>query len=192
MAIAENLKHWRQVRGLTQPELAERSEIEQSYLSKLENGRSQASEGVRERLAEALGIDVETLLRDPSRNGHMKRLFLILLFGLALVGAGFAGGYLASGYEVRKVSHDGERLESIWAMAEPHVEIEEIVEVPGGDMRIISGRFDDAEAFRAFTARLIDSGVMGGTLVSLESSERAGHFRMQLKGPRAIPADESR
>lgn len=191
MAIAENLKHWRQVRGMTQPELAEKAEIEQSYLSKLENGRSQASEGVRERLADALEIDVETLLQDPSRNGHMKRLIAALLLGLVLVGAGFAGGYLASGYEVRKVNHDGQRLESIWEMAAPSIEIQRVEELPRTNGRIIMGRYEDSEAFKAFTARLLDSGIMGSELATLKTSESSGVFEITLKGPRAIPPDES-
>lgn len=192
MAIGENLKHWRQVRGLTQPELAEKAEIEQSYLSKLENGRSQASEGVRERLAEALEIDVETLLQDPSRNGHVKRMVAALMLGVALVGSGFAGGYLASGYEVRKVNHDGQRLESIWEMAASSIEIKTVEEYPIENGRRIIGRYEDIQSFRAFTTRLLDSGIMGSELVSLETSEAHGSFEIILKGPRAIPADESR
>ena len=43
MSFQENLRTLRLARGLTQPLLAEKADIEQSYLSKLENGRSKPS-----------------------------------------------------------------------------------------------------------------------------------------------------
>lgn len=62
MAFHDNLRTLRLARGLTQPALAEKADIEQSYLSKLENGRSRPSDEVLTRLAQALEIAPETLL----------------------------------------------------------------------------------------------------------------------------------
>jgi len=62
MAFHDNLRTLRLARGLTQPALAEKADIEQSYLSKLENGRSRPSDEVLARLAQALETAPETLL----------------------------------------------------------------------------------------------------------------------------------
>ncbi|MGA9854302.1 MAG: helix-turn-helix transcriptional regulator [Gammaproteobacteria bacterium] len=62
MAFHDNLRTLRLARGLTQPALAEKADIEQSYLSKLENGRSRPSDEVLTRLAQALETAPETLL----------------------------------------------------------------------------------------------------------------------------------
>ena len=62
MAFHDNLRTLRLARGLTQPALAENADIEQSYLSKLENGRSRPSDEVLARLAQALETAPENLL----------------------------------------------------------------------------------------------------------------------------------
>ncbi|HEY1773824.1 MAG TPA: helix-turn-helix transcriptional regulator [Gammaproteobacteria bacterium] len=64
MPFHENLRTLRLARGLTQPMLAEKAGIEQSYLSKLENGRSKPSDDVLARLAQALEVKGETLAQD--------------------------------------------------------------------------------------------------------------------------------
>lgn len=188
MTIGKNLKHWRQVRGMTQPELAEKAEIEQSYLSKLENGHSQPSEGVRDRLAEALGIDVDTLMRDPSSNGHMRRRLVIGITGVALLIAGFAAGYLASDYEVRKVNREGQRLTDIWTMAPAGIRIsgieEEMPRRPG--VRHVMGNYESAESVRVFAAQLLDSGLLGTKLESIQLSE-SGMFSIMISGERFLP-----
>lgn len=191
MAIGKNLKHWRQVRGLTQPELAEKAEIEQSYLSKLENGHSQPSEGVRDRLAEALEIDADTLMRDPSSNGHLRRRLVTGLSGLALLIAGFAGGYLASDYEVRKVNREGQRLTDIWTMAPAGIRIGSIEENSPGSpgVRRVMGDYESAESVRAFAAQLLDSGLLGTNLESIQLSE-SGMFSIMISGERFLPVQE--
>lgn len=188
MTIGKNLKHWRQVRGMTQPELAEKAEIEQSYLSKLENGHSQPSEGVRDRLAVALGIDVDTLLRDPSGNGPMRRRVLVGLAGVALLIAGFAAGYLASDYEVRKVNWEGQRLTDIWAMAPAGIRISSIEEqMPRRpDVRHVMGDYESAESVRVFAAQLLDSGLLGTKLESIQLSG-SGVFSIMISGERFVP-----
>ncbi|WP_300527791.1 helix-turn-helix domain-containing protein [Maricaulis sp.] len=57
MKFGEYLRRRREANGWTQPEAAQRAGIEQSYLSKLETGRSYPSEEVFARLAAAFEID---------------------------------------------------------------------------------------------------------------------------------------
>ena len=62
MNFGEKLKQLRQQRELSQPDLAEAAQIEQSYLSKLENSRSLPSPDVLNRLMVALNVTMEDLL----------------------------------------------------------------------------------------------------------------------------------
>lgn len=62
MNFGEKLKQLRQGRNWSQPELAEAIGIEQSYLSKLENDKSQPSPDMLNRIIETFDIDVDTLL----------------------------------------------------------------------------------------------------------------------------------
>ena len=66
MKFGDYLRQKREDRGWTQPETAARAHIEQSYLSKLETGRSYPSDDVFERLVEALGIDAAELSESVS------------------------------------------------------------------------------------------------------------------------------
>lgn len=58
MKFGEYLKQKREERHWTQPEAATKAGIEQSYLSKLETGRSYPSEEVFSRLSQAYALDV--------------------------------------------------------------------------------------------------------------------------------------
>lgn len=186
MSVAENLKHWRQVRGLTQPELAERADIEQSYLSKLENGHSQASEAVRERLATALGIDTDTLLRSPSRNGHIRRMSVAGVVAATLLLSGFAAGYLSSDYELRKVHHEAERLVSIVTLAPESIRVRGVTRL-GPEMHNVEGYFDDADAVTAFATALLRYGVIGTEFVSMKLSDDDKVFHITIKGKPRLP-----
>ena len=55
------LRVWRQYRGLTLAALAAQVEVTRQMLSMVENGRSRASAALLERLAEALGCDMEDI-----------------------------------------------------------------------------------------------------------------------------------
>ena len=83
MSFHENLRTLRLARGLTQPLLAEKAGIEQSYLSKLENGRSRPSEDVLARLAQALEVKPETLTQNGDEAEERSRRWLRLGFGVA-------------------------------------------------------------------------------------------------------------
>ncbi|MEM7051354.1 MAG: helix-turn-helix transcriptional regulator [Acidobacteriota bacterium] len=66
MRFGDLLKRAREAREWTQPEAAGRIGIEQSYLSKLETGRSYPSEEVFERLLATYELDVAELGREVS------------------------------------------------------------------------------------------------------------------------------
>ena len=61
-AMATNVRRARQVRGLTQEELAERSGFSQQYISELENGRRNPTIVSIYELAQALGVTHEELV----------------------------------------------------------------------------------------------------------------------------------
>ncbi len=62
MKFGEYLKNRRSELGWTQPDAAAKAGIEQSYLSKLETGKSIPSEDVYQRLVEAFGIETEAMV----------------------------------------------------------------------------------------------------------------------------------
>lgn len=57
MKFGDYLRHKREQKGWTQPEAAAKAKIEQSYLSKLETGKSYPSEDIFGRLVDAYEID---------------------------------------------------------------------------------------------------------------------------------------
>lgn len=64
--FATNLRRWRQVRGLSQDDLAYEAEVSRSYLSQLETGSHDASLKIVDRLAKALGVEPAELLKRPT------------------------------------------------------------------------------------------------------------------------------
>lgn len=64
--LAQNLRRYRQAQSLSQEELADRAEIDRTYISALERCIYAASIEVVDRLAQALGIEAAELLRRPS------------------------------------------------------------------------------------------------------------------------------
>lgn len=94
MSFQENLRTLRLTRGFTQPALAEKADIEQSYLSKLENGRSKPSEDVLGRLASALETTPEALANgdDHENERPWLRRTLIATALLATVIVAFIAG----------------------------------------------------------------------------------------------------
>jgi transcriptional regulator with XRE-family HTH domain len=64
------LREWREHRGLTQDQLAERMEMSRPQISKIERGISQYSQGFLEAAAYALACDpADLLIRDPTSPG---------------------------------------------------------------------------------------------------------------------------
>lgn len=65
MVIGAQVRAYREQRGLTQEQLADRSHLSRNYVSSIENGhRSRVSVGSLDRIAATLGITVDHLLDD--------------------------------------------------------------------------------------------------------------------------------
>lgn len=63
----DRLKEWRDYRGLTQEELAESAGVARYSISNYESGKTSARRRTAERLAEALGVELEDLTTPPAR-----------------------------------------------------------------------------------------------------------------------------
>jgi transcriptional regulator with XRE-family HTH domain len=61
--VGLNLQAIRRSRQLTQEELSDRAGVHQTYLSGLEHGKRNPTVAVLQKLAEALGSDIEDLVR---------------------------------------------------------------------------------------------------------------------------------
>jgi transcriptional regulator with XRE-family HTH domain len=67
--VGRRIKELRQEKGWSQQLLADHAELERAHLSRLEEGRREAGLRVLERIARALDVDVEDLVR----RGPVKR-----------------------------------------------------------------------------------------------------------------------
>jgi len=76
MTLGEQLKSCRQGKGWTQPEAAEAIGIEQSYLSKLENGKSLPSADLFDSLLQGYQVDVAALIEplSPKQQHALKSI----------------------------------------------------------------------------------------------------------------------
>lgn len=72
-AFAANLRRIRNVKGLSQDELAYEAEISRSYLSQLEKGAFYASLKIIGRLAKALEVEPAEFLKLPVKKGPRSR-----------------------------------------------------------------------------------------------------------------------
>jgi transcriptional regulator with XRE-family HTH domain len=61
--VGINLQRIRRDKGLSQEELSHRADVHQTYLSGVEGGKRNPSIGVLERIAAALGVDIEEFFR---------------------------------------------------------------------------------------------------------------------------------
>lgn len=66
--LALNLRRHRQLRGLSQEELAHRADIDRTYVSALERSIYATSIDVVDRLAQVLNVEAADLLLKPSRS----------------------------------------------------------------------------------------------------------------------------
>jgi transcriptional regulator with XRE-family HTH domain len=66
------IRVWREHRGLSQQQLADETGISKPYLSQLESGKREASQRVIRRLARALSIDLDDLIR-PEPEDEMAK-----------------------------------------------------------------------------------------------------------------------
>jgi transcriptional regulator with XRE-family HTH domain len=69
ISVATAVRDLRQVRNLSQRQLAGRMGVPRTYISKIENGKAMPTLSSLERLARALQVDISALLRDtPTRH----------------------------------------------------------------------------------------------------------------------------
>jgi transcriptional regulator with XRE-family HTH domain len=61
--VGLNLQRLRRQRGLSQEELADLAEIHQTYLSGVERGKRNPTVTVLQRIAQALGADIDDLVK---------------------------------------------------------------------------------------------------------------------------------
>jgi transcriptional regulator with XRE-family HTH domain len=81
--LAANIKEYRRKRGITQSELAERSNISANFMGMIEQERKFPAPEVLDRIAEALGIDTsELFITDVSPQAELKKLHKAILAGL--------------------------------------------------------------------------------------------------------------
>lgn len=64
-ALARNIRKLRQERGMSQEELADKANLDRTYISSLERRRYAATIDVVDKLAKALGSDASNLLLQP-------------------------------------------------------------------------------------------------------------------------------
>jgi transcriptional regulator with XRE-family HTH domain len=69
LQVASAVRELRNVRNLSQRQLAARMGVPRTYISKIENGKAMPTLSSLDRLARALQVDISTLLRDAN-NRH--------------------------------------------------------------------------------------------------------------------------
>ncbi|EQB11682.1 helix-turn-helix domain-containing protein [Sphingobium lactosutens] len=62
--LGQNVRHYRQLRGMTQEEVGLSIDMKRSYVSDLERGKRNPSVRALGRLAEALGVEPAALLAE--------------------------------------------------------------------------------------------------------------------------------
>jgi transcriptional regulator with XRE-family HTH domain len=75
--IAQAARSLRDVRNLSQRQLAERMNVPRTYISKIESGRAMPTLISLDRLARALQVDIIALLRDPRRRSPTEVAVLL-------------------------------------------------------------------------------------------------------------------
>ena len=61
--IAKNIKKYRLEKGLSQEELADKAGLHRTYISLLERKKKNVSVKILEKIADALDLDIKTLLQ---------------------------------------------------------------------------------------------------------------------------------
>ncbi|GAC17567.1 helix-turn-helix domain-containing protein [Paraglaciecola arctica] len=74
MTLGKKLKTLRAEHNLSQPELADKIGIEQSYLSKLENDKSIPSNDIFNNILNAFGLTLEQFVSDLSQDAELLRI----------------------------------------------------------------------------------------------------------------------
>ena len=61
--VGNRIRELRQAKGWSQQMLADHAQIERAHITRLEEGRKEAGLRVLDRIAEALGVEIEDLVR---------------------------------------------------------------------------------------------------------------------------------
>ena len=72
MKLPEKIKALRKKNNISQQELADRADINISYLSRLENGHSEPSVEILKKLMEVLNVSADYLINDEEDNFEVK------------------------------------------------------------------------------------------------------------------------
>lgn len=73
--IGEKIKQLRIMAGFSQSVIAEYLQVDQSYISKMENGEREISTSVIKKLAELFGCRVRTIVNDDEDLSHLNIAF---------------------------------------------------------------------------------------------------------------------
>lgn len=188
MSFHDNLRTLRLTRGFTQPALAEKADIEQSYLSKLENGRSKPSEDVLARLASALETTPEALANgdeaDPGRHGFIYAVAII--GGLLLLGLTFFVGRITSIYSISPHQvvagsrSQADMTQQIMNLAPKGVEVAEMYHFvdQGGNRVGVSGTAPDRSSVNVYMTAV--RGKFGGEFSSVRMGRRPDNQLIQF------------
>jgi transcriptional regulator with XRE-family HTH domain len=68
--VGLGVQRFRREKGLSQEELAHRAQIHQTYLSGVEGGKRNPSILVLDRIAIALGVDIEELFKERKKSAR--------------------------------------------------------------------------------------------------------------------------
>jgi transcriptional regulator with XRE-family HTH domain len=71
--LALNVRKLRQARRLSQEELADRADIDRTYVSSIERCRYSAGVDVVDRIARVLGVEAADLLKRPNDHSERKK-----------------------------------------------------------------------------------------------------------------------
>lgn len=195
MAFHETLRAIRLTKGLTQPALAEAAQIEQSYLSKLENGRSSPSDEVLARLAAALGTPAEELMRNGAEPASRPWLDPKLIGAVvALVAVAAAGGWFAHDRFAPRLTGaraesrvNGSLTERLHALTPAGLKLEAVAIDDDGTVTI-TGHMVDRESLTAYLAELRRADIGEATLLQISNSDTRFHLRLAPFAPPAAAA----
>jgi transcriptional regulator with XRE-family HTH domain len=71
--LAQQLRAWRALRGLSQQGLAAKSGVSRSYLARLELGQQDPTVSIVRKLAVALAVPISVLLEPPAQSARPRR-----------------------------------------------------------------------------------------------------------------------
>lgn len=71
--VGERIRHYRNLRGLTQEQLAEALETQGTYIGRVERGEQNLQLQTLEKIADALHIDVYALFEQSDSFEHLKQ-----------------------------------------------------------------------------------------------------------------------